>query len=165
MPGWAAVNATADATSGVCALRAFPVVGTCSVASQSARRRHRAAVVAGGCRSGSRLRVENRAAATPRAYASDWGEVDAWCGRRATITLPAASATVAAYLAPGHRRCRVAPLIPDAVPIPVTVAQVVHPVQVVPRADIATAAMRNLPARWRHVDRGARLASGASLGG
>jgi multidrug efflux pump subunit AcrA (membrane-fusion protein) len=45
------------------------------------------------------------------------------------------------------------------------VAQVVHPVQVVPRADIATAAMRNLPARWRHVDRGARLASGASLGG
>jgi hypothetical protein len=28
---------------------------------------------------------------TRRAYASDWGEVDAWCGRRAAITLPAAS--------------------------------------------------------------------------
>jgi hypothetical protein len=41
----------------------------------------------------------SRAAATRRAYASDWSEFEAACGRRAAITLPAAQAMVAAYLA------------------------------------------------------------------
>jgi len=69
-------------------------------------------VVAGGRRSGSRLRVENRAG-DPSGLSSDWGEFDAWCGRGAAITLTAASATVAAYLAcmatwrsPARASCR-----------------------------------------------------------
>jgi len=40
----------------------------------------------------------SRAAATRRAYASDWSRFEAWCHTRATPALPAAPALVAVYL-------------------------------------------------------------------
>jgi hypothetical protein len=60
----------------------------------------------------------NRAAATRR---RDWGEFEAWCGRGAAITLPAASATVAAYLA-CMATWRSPARVPTAAPISETAA-------------------------------------------
>jgi hypothetical protein len=40
----------------------------------------------------------SKAAATRRAYASDWRDFAAWCADHGQVALPAAAATVAAYL-------------------------------------------------------------------
>lgn len=46
-----------------------------------------------------RLAEAGRAAATRRAYASDWGDFDRWCAEAGATALPADAGTVARYLA------------------------------------------------------------------
>jgi site-specific recombinase XerD len=49
--------------------------------------------------SAARYATEEKAAATKRAYLSDWRDFRAWCDGAKSDPLPASPATVAAYLA------------------------------------------------------------------